>query len=110
MHSSKSSWESLVRSVRQAEGRPVDAATPAEVPEALPATTGDRVPFGFATRVVGRWQGLLEAEQRLSLWQRLAWRMVAACAVMVGLTFLAQPRPADVLIQVPTVTIDPPGR
>jgi uncharacterized RDD family membrane protein YckC len=38
-------------------------------------------PFGFATRVVARWQS---APSLLAVWQRLAWRVLGGVAVALA--------------------------
>ncbi|MEW6304912.1 MAG: hypothetical protein AB1705_15670 [Verrucomicrobiota bacterium] len=66
MHDSKDSWDRLIEAARQ-------APEPA-MPEA---------PFGFATRVVARWQSA-PPPTLLSVWELLARRiLVGACAVML---------------------------
>ncbi|MGB8169404.1 MAG: hypothetical protein WCF18_18035 [Chthoniobacteraceae bacterium] len=40
-------------------------------------------PFGFATRVVARWQGT-PAPSLAALWQRLAWRVLGGVAMALA--------------------------
>ena len=58
-------WQRGVEAARRAESAPSDEA-----------------PFGFATRVVAQWQAHPEPSLAL-LWQRLAWRVLGAMALVL---------------------------
>ncbi|MBP7949760.1 MAG: hypothetical protein KA004_08905 [Verrucomicrobiales bacterium] len=46
---------------------------------------GDAAPFGFASRVVARWQDLVRSE-RMALWRRWSLRAVVCSLVLLILT------------------------
>jgi len=66
-------------------------------------------PFGFATRVVARWQELRRNEL-VRAWERLSIRtalVCAACAVLFGLySLIGSGAAEEELLEIPSLTID----
>jgi hypothetical protein len=52
--------------------------------------SSEAAPFGFVTRVLAQVREAREAERRLALWQRIAWRSAFASMLLCGLVFLGQ--------------------
>lgn len=55
----------------------------AEAAQRVAADPGTPAPYGFATRVVARWQST-PAPSLAAIWQRLAWRVLGGVAMVLA--------------------------
>jgi hypothetical protein len=73
---------------------------------------GDSAPFGFATRVVARWQELNRSE-KFRFWRRWSLRAALAALAFFLASALLNPNPSALanepaILEIPTVTLPTP--